>query len=291
MRRLGQRKERHSIKETGAALLSVIMILGLLSLLAVTVTVYVTSRSTINTLTREALHKRLLIESALAYAVGRVRSSPVGVPVSGEDRIRLTIGNARMSWIAESARLDLNLADPQHLITLLLGVGLRSEQAELLADQIVIRRSIPSDGRVQNPDKALAGVRVGPFEHTVELLTLTSMTNEIYERLEPFVTVYGSSNKIDPRLAPKTLISTLLPLSSVDLLRIEAGRQSSDEEMKTILTSIPEAFSLFDLQRPPATRLKISLQTAHGSQQAIELIFLTFDDDIFPYRILEWHEH
>lgn len=284
------RRGQHSTRESGAALLSVVLILGLLSLLTVTVTLYVNSRSTIVAMTREAHHKRLLVESALAYAAGRVRSTPAGMPVSGEDRIRLTIGRAQMSWSAESGRLDLNLADPEILIALFMSVGSRREQATSLVEQIIARRAFSSDSGASNADKKLAGARAGPFEHTAEVLTLDNMTSELYARLEPFITVYGSSTKIDPRLAPKALISALLPLSSVDLARLESGRRASDEEMKAIITSIPETVTLFDLQRPQATRLLISVQTAHGTKQAVEIVFLTFDDDSVPYRLLEWRE-
>lgn len=288
--RVRQEKATLSRQESGAALLSVVLILGLLSLLTVTVAVYVNSRSTIVAMTREALHQRLLVESALAYAVGRVRSTPAGMPVRGEDRIRLKIGRAQMSWSAESGRLDLNLADPEPLISLFIGAGLKREQAVSFVDQIAMRRALPAHAGAINADKALATGRGGPFEHSAELLTLKGMTTDLYTRLEPFVTVFGSSNKIDPRLASKTLMGTLFSLSSVDLARLEAGRGASDEEMKAIITTIPESLPLFDLQRPQATRLLISIQTIHGTRQTVEIVFLTFDDDAVPYRILEWQE-
>ncbi len=281
----------NSMRESGAALLSVVLVLGLLSVLIITITLYVNSRSTIVSLTREDFHKRVLVESAVAYGAGRVLSSPPGVPVIGDDRIRLNIGRASLSWVGESGRLDINLATPDRLIALFVGAGVVRDSASVLVDQIVMRRSLLPDSPLPNAFKALSGKRVGPFDHVIELLTIPGMTADLYARIEPLITVYGLANKIDPRLARTALISSLLPLSSIDLARIEAARHATDEEMNAVITSIPDASSLFDLQRSRATRIEITLQTVHGSQQRVEIVFVAFDDDTVPFRILEWHDN
>lgn len=279
-----------SSQQSGAALISVVLIIGLLSLLVTTVTIYVNSRATLVAMKRDDLHKRILLESALAYGVGRVLSSPPGMPVSGADRIRLNIGRAAMSWKAESARLDINLATPDRLIALLIGTGVNRDTASALVDLIVMRRSLTTDTPLPNAVKGLSGQRVGPFEHVVELISIPGMTADLYSRLEPLVTVYGLENKIDPRLASNALLSSLLPISSLDLARLDSARGMSDEAMNSLMTSIPDSSSLFDLQRTKAARINISLQTTRGTQQDYEMVVIAFDDDTVPYRILEWHQ-
>jgi len=122
----------------------------------------------------------------------------------------------RFGFIDEESKINLNTVDRITLRALLeLAAGVNGEQAQGLAESIVDWREI---GHTQlqgfNSDDYYAGLlhpyqnKEAPFELIDELLLIKGMRYDIYERLIPFVTIYGDG-LININTASKTVLMAL----------------------------------------------------------------------------------
>jgi general secretion pathway protein K len=122
-------------------------------------------------------------------------------------------GDVTIRIYDEDAKVDLNAAPPELLKGLLQLVGVEAEEAETLADRIVDYRDEddqPQPHGAEDPDYLKAGRAAGaidrPLATTTELLGVLGMSEALYRRLRPLVTVYSGAEGIDPtRASPEVL--------------------------------------------------------------------------------------
>lgn len=281
---------RHFDQQRGTALLPVIVLLGLLSALATAFSVYVTNRATAIAIARDRMMQDTLTGSAIAFGMGRALSTPSGIALQGQDKIRLVSGQAKINWKAENARLNINYAPEETLVSLLKSLDLESDMAVELARLIVARRSLNPTQPVPQLFRSLAGAKLGFFEHSRELLDMPGMTSALYRALEPLITVYGTSPAIDPRLADIDVLKALPNISNTVLAELLSLRELDEEEAKRRLQNLGELGRLFDLNRKPIIRFVIDAETITGKPHRYEIVAIHFPDDTEPYRILMWRE-
>jgi general secretion pathway protein K len=274
----------------GAALISVILILGLLSLLVTTLSVYVTNSATAIAIERDRINENALVESALEFGMGRVLSTPPGLPIEGEDRIRLQSGKAKFNWRGETARLDINFVDADLLAAIFLSFDLNKDNATSLARLIVAKRSLQPNQAIPKDFRLLAGKKLGPFDHIRELLDIPGMTPALFARLMPLVTIYGASAGIDPRLADRALLQALPNISRPLLAELKSLNDMNDEDAQRRLSSLGELARYFDLQRRNTVRFSIEIETAQGLAHLYDVVAVHYTDDARPYRILSWQK-
>lgn len=277
-------------RQRGAALISVILILGLLALLVTTLSVYVTNSATAIAIERDRIAENALVESALAFGMGRVLSTPVTLPVKGEDRIRLQTGTAKLNWQAESGRIDLNFVDADFLAAILVSLDLNRESATSLARLIVAKRSLGPNQTLPKDLRLLSGKKLGPVEHIRELLDIPGMTPALFARLVPLVTVYGASAGIDPRIADRALLQAIPDISRPILAELQALTDLSDDDAKRHLSSLGELARYFDFERHHAVRFMIETENAKGAAHLYEIVAVHFPADARPYHILFWQK-
>ena len=207
--------------QRGIALISVLWVTTLLAVIAASFT---SSARTENQLARN------LVENAKAEALadGAVHRAVLGILELEPERAWRTDGTAyRLDYgdgavavriFDEDARVDLNVAPPELLAGVLRLVGLDEEQAEVLADRIVDFRDEddePEPDGAEDPEYAAAGREAGALDRPLvtesELLGVLGMSEALYQRLRPLVTVYSGAEGIDPTRA------------SLDVLRAVPG--------------------------------------------------------------------
>lgn len=279
-----------SSDQRGAALISAILVMGLFAFLVTSFSLYVSDKATSLAVTRDRLSQNALVQSALDFGMGRVLSTPKGLPIVGEDRIRLQIGEAHIVWRGESGRHDINLADEAVIASLLASLGLSSGDANRLALLIAMRRSGDMTKPLPPEYQGLSNKKRGPFAHVRELLDIPGMTAQIYQRLEPFVTVYGRSMGIDPRLADSKLIEALPEMSRPMVAELNALRGAKDEDLKSKLTSLGPTARFFDITRQSTTRFRIEARSTQGGLSVYDVVTVHFGDDVKPYHILSWRK-
>lgn len=276
--------------ESGSALIPVILMIGLFTLLVTSFSVFTSNSATSMSVTRLRIANNALVQSAVEFGMGRVLSTPKALPIIGEDRIRLKAGEARISWRAETARLDINLADEAFLTSLLYEGGLRGDDAEQLARRIVERRAgkAPNGGQLESQNTPNANL--GRFAHIRELREVPGMTSEVFARITPYITVFGMSSAIDPRLADRELLGRVPGISKPIVAELFALRGAKDERAKDAIASLGELARFFAIGQQSAVRFVIKIGIPPGTIRTYEVVTLHFNDDVRPYLILSWRE-
>jgi len=116
----------------------------------------------------------------------------------------------------ETGRIDLNAASDTLLQSLLTSNGVDFDTAQSLTDRILDWRE-PGSAKRLNGAKAeeyrQAGFpyspRNGPFATVEELKLVMGMTEDLFERLAPAMTVYSQSPLIDTDIAPRAVLRAL----------------------------------------------------------------------------------
>lgn len=217
--------------ERGTALLLVLGILAIVTLAAVSFTRSTATRIQISR-TAVALIKaenladagvyRAILELIALTAKGEAKRKPEAELFSLGD------GEVTLELQDEAGLIDVNAA-PLTLIAGLLRVcGVDSQLAARLADQIGDFRdldAIPRPYGAEDPDYLVnnryQGSLDGPLRDESELLHVLGMTNDVFECLRPFVTVFTGSDAVDPMSAPRQVLNAvpgLLPSMIDDII-------------------------------------------------------------------------
>lgn len=114
----------------------------------------------------------------------------------------------------EAGKVDLNIASPQLVRALVLGLGLSAGEAGV--DAILDYRDEDDNRRVAGAERAeyLAagrayGPRNGPFFAVEELASVLGITQADADLLRPFLTIHSGLAGIDVNVAPQALIDVL----------------------------------------------------------------------------------
>jgi general secretion pathway protein K len=236
-------------KQSGAVLLIVILLIGLLAAIATSFVVIMRSHTksasnTIGAIRAEALANTGVQIATLALTTGAAPSFG-GV----EDKtwvidpgffVCSTEHGSLAIWVEdEGGKVDLNAATPALLIALFRGGGTSDEDAERIAAAIVDFRdadNIPVENGAEADDYIHAGMDHGPknrpFETTGELAQVLGVDNSVFARLAPFITVHSRRPGIDPGAAPRGLVELLLDPSAPET---STNRQGSVFEIQNLL--------------------------------------------------------
>lgn len=277
-------------RQRGAALISVILLLGLLSALVTSFSVYVTNSATAIAIARDRITTKALVLSALDFGMGRVMSAEKGRPLPGSDKIRLQSGRASLQWRAETARLNINFVETNRLAPLLISLGLEQDQATELAKLIVARKTLKPSAPVPKDYIQLAGKKLGPYDHIRELRDIPGVTDALYRQLEPLLTVYGRVPQIDPRLADPALLQGLPNMSRPLLAELMSFSDLSDEDAQQRATSLGERADGFIFTPSNVIRFLIETETIGSGKKRFDIVVIHYPDDPQPYRILAWSE-
>jgi general secretion pathway protein K len=207
--------------QRGIALISVLWITTLLAVIAASFTSSARTESQLAHNTVENAKAEALADGAVHRAVlGLLEPEPERAWRVDGTTYRLDYGEGTVvvRIFDEDAKVDLNAAPPELLDGLLRLLGVEPEQAEILVDRIVDFRDEddqPEPSGAEDPDYEAAGRAAGAIDRPLvsesELLGVLGMSEALYRRLRPFVTVYSGAEGIDPTRA------------SLDVLRMVPG--------------------------------------------------------------------
>ena len=138
----------------------------------------------------------------------------------------------QVSMIDEGGKVDLNAATPQVLQGLFRAAGLDATAAGQLAANVVDWRSfvaVPGQAARARAGYAAAGrdygPRHGPFASLEELQLVLGMTPELYQKLEPAITIWSGRATPDPNTAPPLALAAIPGLDPQQLQAVQAARQ------------------------------------------------------------------
>jgi general secretion pathway protein K len=220
----------------GIALISVLWITGLLAVMAAS---FASSTRTETRLARnqeENAKAEALADAGVHRAVfGLLDSDPATAWRAGGNAYAFSLGEGDVQvWVEdEDGKIDLNGAPLQLLAGLFVTLGLPEEDAQLMADRIGDFRdedSEPEPLGAEDDAYVDAGLAQGaadrPFAMESELLRVLGMTQSLYERVRPYVTVYSGAEGVDVTRAPRPVLEALpgITPSAVEAL-LNAGRE------------------------------------------------------------------
>ena len=120
----------------------------------------------------------------------------------------------------EAGRIDLNRASGEAIGRLLRANGVQEESAPALVDKILDWREAGLGKRLngaKRDDYHDAGLRYGsrdgPFASVDELKLVMGMSQGLFDRIRPALTVHSQSSSIDPASAPRAVLITLPGMS------------------------------------------------------------------------------
>jgi general secretion pathway protein K len=133
----------------------------------------------------------------------------------------------------ESGKIDLNTADPIMLTSLFVSVGVDLNRAQALADAIADWRDpddVPHEQGAEANEYKAAGLSYGPrnapFQTVSEVQQVFGMDYDLYQKIEPAVTIYSNSGTPNAAYAPLEALRALPNMTDDLAQQIIALRQS-----------------------------------------------------------------
>lgn len=192
----------------------------------------------------------------------------------------------------EEGKIDLNQASFELIVGGLQRAGLIAEGARLLACRIVGRRGY-LDPKCLEGTPAYA-VERGLMVAVEELRRMPGLTDDLYTRLTPLVTVFSGSSAVDPRVAPRDVLLSV-PAVSTGLVDSYVGRREALRGAGSLGTGSEDLGELrdrryFAISTGRTFSIRARAVTAGGGRHQAEMVVRLTERGDRPYAVLAWRE-
>jgi general secretion pathway protein K len=285
----------------GIALISVLWITGLLAVMAAS---FVTTSRTEARLARNQLENA----KAQALADGGVQRAVLGLLELEPERAwqadgsvyRLDLGEGEVQITIrdEDGKIDINEGSLELLAGLLEALDLEPDAAEAMAERIADFRdddSEPEPQGAEDPAYLAAGLPDGaadrPFVSESELLRVLGMTEALYRRIRPHVTVHSGSDGVDPTRATKAVLEAL-PGMTEQVIESLMSAGPDDDPLDAIEDDeVLEQIDLFWLpSREAVFTIRAEARTAGGGRFVREAVIELDGSPEQPYLVYAWRQ-
>ena len=217
---IGIMQAAHSAhRQRGIALVVVLWLLVLLTVIAASHARVIRTETRLASNQVEASKARNLAEAGAHHAIIEllVRDEAQRWPVDGSvNRLRYQDGEVAIAIRDARGLIDINMAPASLLDKVLAGAGMEQSQRLALVDATLDwrdRDSLKHLHGAEDDDYLRAGLkwaaRDGPFSSIEEFRYVLGMTNPLFERLLPYLTVHSGQANIRLEAAPAWLVSVL----------------------------------------------------------------------------------
>jgi general secretion pathway protein K len=298
----------------GFILVAVLWIIAALATLASIFSIYLANTAVFLALNDDAVQSEALVFAGLeltAYQVSAPKPAggpPIRVdpnipppPTHGDFSFRLGGANVAVSFISETARIDLNTASPQLLANFFGVLGAQRQEAEQYAERIDgwITKPRPKSTFVTSDDTEEALYRAAgrsypprgaPFAHIDELSLVLDLPPALIDRAKPFLTVYSGKPEIDVLDAAPEVIAAIPGLTPNLLNNLaEARRNGADAQALSRMLGALPLQGVVSIEGGDTYRVQVRIRYDNGRQEASEAVILTGLTDK-PYRVLWWRD-
>jgi general secretion pathway protein K len=189
----------------------------------------------------------------------------------------------------ERGRIDINSADGSLLRELFLSAQMNEDDAEMIVASILDWRSASglgiAEGATEHERRSPRyRPRHGAFQSVDELRLVPDMTQDLYERVAPALTVYSKLPTVDQTIAPREVLGALNRAAHGvdDLLRARSsGTEQGSQSQSTGATLQPAI--------PIVGRTFSISVTANGEDRTTRTaVVLLTNDQTNPYLLLDW---
>ncbi|MCB1751002.1 MAG: general secretion pathway protein GspK [Gammaproteobacteria bacterium] len=237
-------------KHAGMALVIILWFIALLSLLALGFSKAVRTDTMVARNLVDSMQAKHLAAAAVekgVYGLLNPDQAVINALISSAP-VELKLGDAQLSFTLqdENGKLDINHAPLELVENLLVTQGVAEDTALAISHAL-------GDWRDENDLKQLYGaerreyIEAGmawtpsnaPFRSIREIRHLLGMTSRIYNMIAPLITVYGSSEKINPQFAPRALLAAIPGIDAVELENYIDARESLSAEQVPAPAALP----------------------------------------------------
>jgi general secretion pathway protein K len=283
-----------SSSERGFVIVAVLWLIAALAALAVIFSVYLSNSARALALNDTALQSEALVSAAVELTAYQLRlADDDSRPARGSFQTRLNGAELAVSFVSETARIDLNTAPKELLAGLLAVLGASAEDARQFADRIVGWRTRATTESAGKEDALYLAAgrayspRQAPFAHVNELALVLGLSPALVERALPFVTVFSGAAGVDVLNAPPEVVAALPGMTPLLLRQFLNDRGSFTNDPNAIAAALGEAKANATTEKSQAYRLRIRLRFPNGREAGAEVVIsLRGDED--PYRVLSW---
>ncbi len=288
--------------DRGMALIAVLWITSLLALMAAGIGASgrTATKAAFNTL--ENTKARLSADAAVQKAIFDllITGGRQPWPADGALDYGIELGGARMRIQVrdEDGKIDVNAAGLELLEGLLRAVGVNEEQAVSLAARIGDFRDDDHDLTpfgAEDADYAAAGHPYGaadrPFRTVAELRHVLGMSDAIYERVRPHLTVYSDAEGVDAFRASKIVLNALPGMTPEALEAVlAAAAATGDDPLLALPLDLVEPFEDYLL---PSRELIFEVRSlgeseAGGRFVREAIVALDGGQDDLPFTFYSW---
>ena len=202
----------------------------------------------------------------------------------GEGRIRLRIQD-------EAGRIDLNTAGDHLLRGLLEKAAQPGDDVDYALNAILDWRDPDSQRRnpgAEDDDYAHAGygAKDAPFNSIEELRLVAGMTNGMFARMYPALTLYSGQPGFNPRVAPREVLLALPGGNEEQVDAFLLARRDRNEDVFP-----PPGMDNRFFGGAAGTAFNVTSEGMAGrGWLALDVVFTLNNDPRMPYSILSWRE-
>jgi len=281
----------------GFILIAVLWILGGLAVLAAIYTLYVVNAATSLEVSNDRIQANASVSSALeltAYYLSAAK--PQERPTSGRFNFRAGSSSVAVTFLSESARVDLNTAPAPLLAGLFRALGADTESANFYAERIVRWRT-PENSPNPDQNKELAtyrnagltyNPRQAPFSNVQELWLVLGLPPAMVERAMNFVTIFSGLPSINVMDAAPEVVAALPEMTPDLLATVLKQRAAPAIDARPVLQMLGAGQSSATAAGGNATRVKVQVSLVKGRRINAEAVILLLEDAPDPYRVLSW---
>lgn len=202
----------------------------------------------------------------------------------GEDQIRLRVQD-------EAGRIDLNSAHDVLLRALLEKAAEPGEDVDYVLNAILDWRDLDSQRRhpgTEDDDYAHTdyGAKDGPFNSIEELRLVAGISDDIFTRIYPALTLHSGQPAIHPLAAPREV---LLALPGSDEERVDAFIRNRRNQNTPAVPPPGMDARYFGGARETAFNITSEGLTGR-SKLKLDVVIILSNDSRLPYSVLSWRE-
>ena len=288
-------------QQRGMALVIVIWILTLLSLMAGSFALSMRRESSVASALKNNAQALALAETGLGIAQFMLQHPDTEQrwqPDGSVYRIPRSDSEIRVRILAESGKVDINAAEEPMLRAVINGATDDSKQQQQLLDALLDWRDADDEPRPQgaeNKQYRQAGLAYQPsnlpFQSLEELQLVQGFNAEIFERLQPWITVYSGQSELNLRLAAPELLQMVgdqlkgQNIHDVYLEKRLAGTDASGD-----VEGDQTDAALADQNQTYTIMVQTLLEDQATAALEVVLKIQNQDPNQPPYQILDWKQ-
>jgi len=223
---------RRAIERSNARGIAFVLVLWVIAMLSILLGSFALVARTENLQSRhlfDTTQARYAAEAGLNLAIYELRKSDPAQRWMGDGRpYRFGYGDAEIEVeiTDDSGKIDINAASGDLLTNLFMGRGVPMDQAQALSDAIQDWRD-PDDLKHPNgaeaPEYKAAGLsytpKNAPFDTVSELQQVLGMTYDLYEKIEPGITIYSGRNSPSASYGNEVALQAMYPDASPEQIQ------------------------------------------------------------------------